>query len=506
MLETNRKLGGKPEERMVDARSSPVWLRHRRVTRSNLRPWYALLMTEDVLEPVPPLSKALWALLFGLLAALAWTDWVLWPAILLGAIIVFAFRRNPRTLRYAAYSSIYAAVLVFAIPPWQGFWFLERLQMFFVVLVLTHLVGLAFEGARDGSFWAWLAPLIVFALQPSAFGLIAVFGLGLLGALEQRQKRLGLWSQSRAGLLVLAVVAGCVLMLSLPLPRVGSFPISSTSGTPIKAEGVKSEPDAQTSAASTGSKRDPSSFTPPDVLAVFNRSYMVIQIAMLTVLVCVIIIVLRFRSKDRSVTSRWEDVLPLVAAAILGLAILIYGASAPSGSAASESGQRQSGNGLSRQVNSSAPSKSPGEIAASGADNPWPTVIFALVTAAAIAWVMLRNSRIFVDQAIIAPSEISLEPEAATNRVREAYRAFLNLCARNGLNRLESETPLEFAQRLSEMHPVAVQPATVLTALYEPVRYGGRSDLTGARAAEQALFALRGLLQSSTNPKDGTHD
>jgi hypothetical protein len=491
---------------MVDAVSRSVLVRHRRVTRSNPRPWYALIMTEDVLEPVPPLSKALLALPFGLLAALAWTDWVLWPAILLGVMVVFAFRRNARTLRYAAYSSIYAAVLVFAIPPWQGFWFLERLQMFFVALVLTHLVGLAFDGARDGSLWAWLAPLIVFALQPSAFCLIAVLGLGLLGALEQRQKRLGEWSQSRAGVLVLALAALGVMVLSLPLPRVGSVPISSTSGTPIKAEGVKSEPDAQISAASTAiKKREPSSPMLPDVLAVFNRSYMVIQVAMLTVLVCVIIMVLRFRSKDRAESSRWEDLLPLVAAAILGLAILIYGASAPSGSAAAESSQNQSGSGVSRQVNSSDSSKS-GDSSITGADNPWPTVIFALVTAAAIAWVMLRNSRRFVDQAIIAPSEISLEPEAATNRVREAYRAFLNLCARNGLNRLESETPLEFARRLSETHPFAVQPATTLTALYEPVRYGGLSDLTGARAAEQALMALRGLLQPQTDPKDGTHD
>jgi hypothetical protein len=492
---------------MIEAGSSPVCLRHRRVTRSNPRPWYAFPMTEDLLEPVSPLSKALLALPFGLIAAFAWTDWLLWPAIVLGVMIVFAFRRNARTLRYAAYSSIYAAVLVFAIPPWQGFWFLERLQMFFVLLALTHLIGLALDGAREGSFWAWLAPLIVFALQPSALGLLAVFGLGLLGALEQRQKRLGQWSQSRAGLLVLAIFAGLVLVLSLPLPKGGPIPVSSTSGTPVKAEGVKSEPDAQTSAASTAiKKREPSSPMLPDVLAVFNRSFMVIQVAMLTVLVCVIIIVLRFKTKDRAESSRWEDVLPLVAAAILGLAILIYGGSAPGGGAASESGQNQSGNGVSRQVNSSDSSKS-GDSSITGPDNPWPTVIFALVTAAAIAWVMLRNSRLFVDQeSINVASEISLEPEVATNRVREAYRAFLNLCARNGLNRLESETPLEFAQRLSETHPVAVQPATDLTALYEPVRYGGLSDLTGARAAEQALVSLRELLQPSTNQKDGTHD
>ena len=462
-------------------------------------------MTEDVLEPLPPLSKALLALPFGMIAAFAWTDWIRWPAILCGVMIVFAFRRNARTLRYAAYSSIYAAVLVFAIPPWQGFWFLERLQMFFVALVLTHLIGFAFEGARDGSYWAWLAPLIVFALQPSALGLLAVLGLGLLGALELRQKRLGQWSQSRGGLVVLAVFAGLVLVFSLPLPKVGLFLTSSTSGTPVKATNLKPESQARASTELPVAKQDPSSFTPPNVLAMFNRSFMVIQVAMLTVLVCVIIIVLRFRSKDRAETSRWEDVLPLVAAAILGLAILIYGASAPGGGAASESGQNQSGNGVSRQVNSS----DPGQVSdapAANLDNPWPTAILALVSAAVIAWVMLRNSRRFVVQTINAASEISLEPEAATNRVREAYRAFLNLCARHGLNRLESETPLEFAQRLSETHPVAVQPATILTALYEPVRYGGLSDLTGARAAEQALVSLRGLLQPPATPKDGTHD
>jgi Domain of unknown function (DUF4129) len=485
---------------------SPARLRHRRVTRSNPCPWYASVMTEDKLEPLPPLSKAMLVLLFGLIAALAWTDWVLWPAIVLGVMIVFAFRRNARTLRYAAYSSIYAAVLVFAIPPWQGFWFLERLQMFFVLLALTHLIGLALDGAREGSFWAWLAPLIVFALQPSALGLLAVFGLGLLGALEQRQKRLGQWSQSRAGLLVLAIFAGLVLVLSLPLPKVGSIPVSSTSGTLIKAETVKPESESRASTASTAiKKREPSNPMLPDVLAVFNRSYMVIQVAMLTVLVCVIIIVFRFKSKDRAVTSRWEDLLPLFAAAILGLAILVYGVSAPGGGAGSETGPNQSGNGSSTRTSS--PQSDPwSNFFSAGADNPWPTVIFALATAAAIAWVMLRNSRLFVErEVLVTASETSLEPEAATNRVREAYRAFLNLCSKIGLNRLESETPLEFAHRLSETHPFAVQPATTLTSLYEPVRYGGLSDMTGARAAEQALVALREMLQSQ-NPKDGTHD
>jgi hypothetical protein len=244
------------------------------------------------------------------------------------------------------------------------------------------------------------------------------------------------------------------------------------------------------------------------MLAAFNRSYMVIQVAMLTVLVCVSILVFRSKSRDRTAKSRWEDLLPLIAAAILGLAVLIYGASAPGGgTAVSELVQNESGGSVSRPVNSSELDKASGEVSAVNTDNPWPTVILALVTAAAIAWVMLRSSRRFLEpEAVIAPTEASLEAAAATNRVREAYRQFLSLCAYQGLNRLESETPLEFAQRLSETHPVAVQPASLLTALYEPVRYGGQSDVTGARAAEKALGSLRGLLQAPAHAKDGPHD
>jgi Domain of unknown function (DUF4129) len=232
---------------------------------------------------------------------------------------------------------------------------------------------------------------------------------------------------------------------------------------------------------------------------VFSRSFTVINLAMLTVLVCLTILTLRYRAKDRGEVSRWEDSLPLVAATILGLMVLLYGASAPAGGSGIEGQIAGQQSGPQRSSTNLGPnSSSAAETASRPAESPWPTVILALLTMASIAWVMLRNSGRFV-RLESKPFEdlVILEPEAATNRVREAYRAFLVLCTSNGLVRLESETPLEFAQRLGQRQVSALEHASTLTRLYEPVRYGGVSDSDGASAAERALIALRNILQPS---------
>ena len=459
-------------------------------------------MTEVALEPVPALSKAVLTLPLGVIAALAWSDWVLMPAILIGVLIVFAFRQHPRTNRYAAYSSIYAAVLVFAFPPWVGFWFLERLQMFFVALLLAHLTGLAFDGARAGSFWAWLAPLLLFVIQPSALGLPMVLGFALLGALERRQLRLGTWSQSRHGLVLMASLGLLVALVLFPLPRPEAFlesqKVNQTVTKPLKVETPEqTSRDKSTQLAPVKQPTNTQLPTPPNVLEVFNRSFTVINLAMLTVLVCLSILTLRYRFRGRGEVSRWEDSLPLIAATILGLMVLLYGASAPAGGSSFEGGNVGQISGLQGSTTGPNTGSSSAEIVVPRpAENPWPTVILALLTVASIAWVMLRNSgrsiRIESNQ---SESLARLEPEAATGRVREAYRAFLALCTRNGLVRLDSETPLEFAQRLGQRQALALDFASELTRLYEPVRYGGVSDSAGAQAAERALVALNSILK-----------
>jgi Domain of unknown function (DUF4129) len=456
-------------------------------------------MSEVDLEPVPPLSKSVLALPFALIAALAWSDWVLLPALLFALLVVFAFRQNRRLNRYSSYASIYAAVLVFMVPPWTGSWLLERLPMYFVLLCLAHLIGLAFDGARGGTFWAWLAPLMIFVVQPSALGLVALFGFAMLGALENRASRLGVWVGSRSGVVV---VAGFVLisaLILLPLARPGgkvngqghAAPITvSASQNPGQEMDVTQNPSAQKQVRATA--------TPPKILELFNRSFVLINIAMLTFLVCLTVLIVRSRFRGERQTSPWEDVLPLVAAAILGLVVLLYGASAPDGAAISQSvtanqgqGQtasRPSGDGSQESILRPVPEPS---------ENPWPTVIIAVLTVLSIAWVMLRNGT-KVDQENLEPLQVDvIGPEAATNRVRLAYRAFLALCVRAGIGRLEAETPLEFAARVGTVDAAAGAAALDLTRLYEPVRYGGLADTLGVRQAEQALEVVRRSLTAT---------
>ena len=79
----------------------------------------------------------------------------------------------------------------------------------------------------------------------------------------------------------------------------------------------------------------------------------------------------------------------------------------------------------------------------------------------------------------------------ATNRVREAYRVFLELCHSNGIRRANDQTPLEFAAWVGTLAPDSSLDVQNLTKLYEPVRYGQMSDETGALEAERIVAALK---------------
>jgi Domain of unknown function (DUF4129) len=423
-------------------------------------------MSEVALEPVPPLAKTVVALPF------VWLQ----------------------TARYAAYASIYAALLVYAVPPWEPLWFAARLNSFFVALALAHLLGLGLDGVRTGSFWAWLAPLLVFVAQPSATGLIAIPSLGLLGALEARKLRLGTKHVARDGLLVLAVFAALVLTVTLPVPRAGiarSQPVA-----PINLQ----KPEEFTGAGrpSVVQVRRQREMTELDVqiglLESVKKTSLVVNSALLAFLLSLIVLSLRTRLRDPQARNIWADFVPLIGAAVLGVMIFAYGLSASSGGGGAGSAGMNGRSPVNGDATPGTASVRAGQTGA--AENPWPTALLSLLAAATVAWLMLRRSRTdkMVDPEPSATSA-NLEPETATNRVREAYRAFLRLCIRAGLGRLETETPLEFAQRLGQTQTLALRPASDLTALYEPVRYGGCSDTAGALAAERALESLRNILQ-----------
>jgi len=76
--------------------------------------------------------------------------------------------------------------------------------------------------------------------------------------------------------------------------------------------------------------------------------------------------------------------------------------------------------------------------------------------------------------------------EYFAGRVRAAYRSFLAYM-RPLARKSASETPREYAARVSRLFEGAAAPVRGLTALYEPVRYGGLAEDAEARRAEEFL-------------------
>ncbi|MXV20939.1 DUF4129 domain-containing protein, partial [Deinococcus xianganensis] len=81
-------------------------------------------------------------------------------------------------------------------------------------------------------------------------------------------------------------------------------------------------------------------------------------------------------------------------------------------------------------------------------------------------------------------------PPAPLHRVRAAYREALAALSDAGLGRAAHETPSGYAARLGARHPALADPLGTLTALYEPVRYGGQLTDEQAGQAEQAARAV----------------
>ena len=96
---------------------------------------------------------------------------------------------------------------------------------------------------------------------------------------------------------------------------------------------------------------------------------------------------------------------------------------------------------------------------------------------------------------------LSLEARVrASNRVREAYKQFLEHCQSLGIGRFAAQTSLEFARAVAQNQTVAGGDVLALTKLYEPVRYGQFSDESAALEAERLIARLKLTLETPVTP------
>ena len=467
-------------------------------------------MTDQTLEPTSPLLPALIALPFAALMGLGWQTWIPWPAILVGVLIVWGFRRFPNTAQYAPYSSVFAALAVFLAPlsgslslggtdvlsP-EGLFLVSRLGTYFVAFALMYLLGSTLDGVQSGSRWAWLGPLIVFVAQPNAVGALGGLGLAVLGALEGRGKRQGDPVRSRGAFAAIGLAGILMLVLTVPWGGPGGL---------IQLEGQSATNLEQTNtpAASTtepeASPRTPRQTQPLRGFLPPQAPFMILNTVILAFLIGYLILALRERAFKRQGRNNLADLIPIVAAVVFALLVYLYGASSwlngsstATGNSLNDLGNLNGANRAGRGSQATAPNAPlPAD------ENPWLTAILAVLAAGVLLWRILRQRATQLEAPALEPASDELERRIqATHRVRAAYRAFLELAGSAGVPRANSETPQEFADRVSAKYTEAHAPAHTLTRLYEPVRYGQLSDESGALEAETALETLRGILKDT---------
>lgn len=449
----------------------------------------------DNLEPLQPISDALLILVFAGLLAISWLNWLPAGVVLAAVILPFGIRRNPKSQRYANWASVYAGTSAFLMPPFLAYNnLLERLSWMTLAIILAHLIGLAFEGVIEKTRLAWLAGLGILVLNPSALGVVGLLGLSILGALNARASRIrvGLQHQTRAGLVVLAVVGFTLAAFTGLLAKPSDLQIEDTViSIPKIASQNQAKPidlsEARANKIVVPKKivRPPLTEPAQNVLVLVNLALLIIVSALLVVLVRNKIAGVRHTRK-----STWAELIPVVGAFIIALALFAW-----SSTATQNNGQ----NSFKPQSAAETGGKSrvakdePAIISQATADHSSPiiTLVMLLVVLAAAYWAY-RFTREQID------SEIDSEPKPqldsgfeariqASNRVRAAYRNFLTHAQTIGITRPNAQTTLEFAEHVSSLIPDAAVDVLALTNIYEPVRYGQFANETGALEAEQIV-------------------
>jgi Domain of unknown function (DUF4129) len=443
------------------------------------------------------------ALALLLLAASTWSPWLPWPAWVAAAVIPWLARMLAGARPYAPFASVYAGLAVLVSPrslvlnsirdP-----MLALVIAFFATFALGYALGLAFDGVRSGSRWAWLAPLIVLAPNPNALGVLAVLALGALGELERQRE----YSNDRAlleprALMALSVTAFVIMVFSLFLPKpVAWISLTETAveQTAPKVDQAPSEP-APTPDAVTPRPRRPAQSPIGNIPGLD----IVMGFFLMAYLVVLMIIIRQARVQKRQWFRREQlwDLMPLIASAIFVIALQLLYLQVPPGSVTQAVRDARRGAALEPSQNEALVPPEAALPTAPTRDSTIPLAMLAVLLAlSAWAWWRFRSRALPQSSPLEPIQEASSEPSAfAANRIRMAYKRFLEQCERVDSPRVSSETPLEFAARFSNLHVNARANVERLTELYEAVRYGGLALVERAEEAEGISERINAQLQ-----------
>jgi Domain of unknown function (DUF4129) len=454
----------------------------------------------DHLEPPQPLQNAVLVLIFTSLIGLGWLNWLPLGVVVAAVALPFLIRRNAKTQMFAPWASVYAGASAFLILPLNLSNLPEHLSWMALGMVLAFLIGLAFDGVYGRNRWAWLAGLLMLILNPSATGVVGVLGLSIVGALESRASRIrfGIQHQTLSGMVVLAVVGFTLAAFSILLARPTAFRLNEATVPVIQPQTTAKPKPAKTTPDVLDGTRSRRKTTQLDSSQLRNQ-LLVANVALLMVITVLLIAMLRNRQHPAKGWRKpdWTELIPLFGAFIVVVGLFLLSSNAPDTNIDARASNIQ--NALQHASRGGIQNQLDDKLEKPSGQNPIFTIIMLLIVVAAAYYAYRITRGTPGDLPLEEPepsSDSSLTAQiAATNRVREAYRTFLELCKAQGIRRSSDQTSLEFAALVGTLSPTSSAQILALTNLYEPVRYGQLSDETGAIQAERIVKELKLMLE-----------
>jgi lysylphosphatidylglycerol synthetase-like protein (DUF2156 family) len=455
----------------------------------------------DNLEPTQPLKDAVLVLVFTALIAIGWINWLPLGVVFAAVLLPFLIRRNPKTQKFAPWASVYVGASAFLNPPLNFSNLLEHLSWMALGLVLGLLIGLAFDGIQERNHWAWLAGLILLILNPSAAGVIGVLGLCALGAFGARSSRIrvGVQFQNRSGMIMLAVLGLTVAAFSVLLTRPTGFQFNDANIVVSKPK-TKTKPKSTVSSLETTNSARSSVKRVPTLDSNLRNVLLLANFALLLVMMVLLFALLRNRTRTAKGQRKPDffELIPLFGAFIVLLALFVWASTPP---------HRLEGAKTPADIQNTSQNPTRGKptlppetkLEQTNRTSPIWTAVMLLIVLMAGYWAYRITREKTANSSPEEPETNSnsslVTPIQASNRVREAYRAFLELCKAQGIRRANDQTSIEFAALVGTLVPNLNLEVLHLTELYEPVRYGRLSDEAGALEAEHIVKTLKLILE-----------
>ncbi|WP_293915404.1 DUF4129 domain-containing protein, partial [Deinococcus sp.] len=436
---------------------------------SSLRPWLSVLLP---------------------LTALGLLPWSICAA----QVLALTLARLSDDSRSVGWLLVVLGATAAALTQWPNLYLTGTFWAYGLALGTGALLSL---GVLEGGRWIGMVPgLVVLLVAPTPIGLAALLLSALsLAGMDSRAHRSLERGAALVGVLgtvigLVAVVGALSLLLPTPTPVTRS---PASIAVPAPPRPVASQPLPQVTGGPGPLRPRTRSVVRGSSAALFET---LTPLAGLLLVICIWLTLRRAQAKKLiEGKSNWTDYVAVagMAALLIMLLILSLGVRGGGGGSAGEAvtGTLPTEAGAPVRPSLETTVQSPGGALFLNVLAVLAVLIFGAM--AVLLWKLQpprtalagKESEALDEAPALPPS--APPPPAPLHRVRLAWQRAERELSRSGLGRSASETPQEATRRWAQALPDAAAELSTLSALYQPVRYGGVVGETDADQADADL-------------------